>query len=86
MTLGEFQKQLFADILQNRCSKNFCNIHRKTIALESFFNKFTGPSPATLLKKRLQDWCFPWKIAKLLRTTFLKNTSGDRFWNLSSAI
>ena len=36
-----FQKQLLADVFQNRCSKELHNIHRKTTALESPFNK--GP-------------------------------------------
>ena len=34
-----FQKQPFADVLQNRCSGKFCKIHRKTHMLESLFNK-----------------------------------------------
>ena len=34
-----FQKQLFADFLQSRCSKKLCNIHKKTPALESLFNR-----------------------------------------------
>ena len=34
-----FQKQPFADVLQSRCSKKLHNIHRKTPALESLFNK-----------------------------------------------
>ena len=32
-------KQLFADVFQRRCSKELRNIHRKTPALESVFNK-----------------------------------------------
>ena len=34
-----FQRQPFADVLQSRCSKKLSNIHRKTPALESLFNK-----------------------------------------------
>ena len=37
-----FQKKLLANVLQNSCSKKLQNIHRKTTALESLFNK--GPS------------------------------------------
>ena len=33
------QKQPFADVFQNRCSFEFCNIHKKTPVLESSFNK-----------------------------------------------
>ena len=36
---------------------------------------------ATLLKKRLQHRCFPVNFAKCLKTTFLQNTTGDRFWS-----
>ena len=37
-----FKKQSFTNVLQNRCSKKFCNIYRKVPGLESFFNKVTG--------------------------------------------
>ena len=37
-----FQKKLLADVLQNSRSKKLQNVHRKTTALESLFNK--GPS------------------------------------------
>ena len=35
--------------------------------------------PATLFKKRLWHRCFPVNFAKLLRTSFLQNTSGQLF-------
>ena len=35
--------------------------------------------PATLLKKRLWHRCFPVNFAKVLRTSFLQNTSGSLF-------
>ena len=41
-----------------------------------FFDKFAGMRPATLLKKRLWHSCFPVNFAKLLKATFLQNTSG----------
>ena len=41
--------------------------------LESLFNKVAGPQSCNFTKKRLQHWCFPVKIAKLLRTSILKN-------------
>ena len=37
--LKSLQKQLYAVVLQKRCSKKFRNIHRKTSVLESLFNK-----------------------------------------------
>ena len=39
------------------------------------FNKVAGLRPATLLKKRLWNRCFPVNFAKFLRTSFLQNTS-----------
>ena len=36
------QKQLFADVLQNRCSWKFRKFHRKTPVLESLFNEVAG--------------------------------------------
>ena len=35
--------------------------------------------PATLLKKRLYQWCFPVNFPKFVRTPFLQNTSGRLF-------
>ena len=40
-----------------------------------FFNKVAGLRPATLLKKRLGQRCFPVNFAKFLKTLFLQNTS-----------
>ena len=65
------QKQLFADVLQNRCLWKFPNIHRKSHVSESLFNKVTALRPATLLKKWLQHRCFPVNFATFLRTPFL---------------
>ena len=31
-----------ADVLQNRCSQKFCNIHRKSSLSGSLFNKVAG--------------------------------------------
>ena len=53
------QKQLFADVFQNRFSEKSCNIHRKRRVLESLF-----------IKKRLQLRSFPVNTAKFLRTAF----------------
>ena len=36
------QKPPFADVRQNRCSQKFRNIYRKTLVLESLFNKVAG--------------------------------------------
>ena len=55
--------------------KKFHKIHLKTPVLESLFNRVSGLRPAILLKKKLQHRCFQVNFVKLLRTTFLQNTS-----------
>ena len=66
----EWLKQPFADILQNRCSKEFRNVHRKAPMLESLFNKVTCFQACNFIKKNLQYRCFPVNITKFLRTVF----------------
>ena len=39
-------------VLKKDVLKKFCNIHRKTPALESFSNNVTGLRPATLSEKK----------------------------------
>ena len=48
---------------------------------DSFFNKLADLRFATLLKKRLWHRCFPVNFAKLLRTPFLQNISGQLLLN-----
>ena len=62
-------KQPFADVLQNRWSWIFRNIHihMKTPVLEAFLNKV---SLNFFIKKRLQYRHFSVNIAKFLRTAF----------------
>ena len=55
------QKQLFADVLQNRYSQ-FRSIQRKTPVLESLSNKVGGQA-CNFIKKRLKHSCFPVNIA-----------------------
>ena len=45
-----FQKQPFADVLQNTCSQKFRKILRKTPVLEFLFNKVTGLSSNNIAK------------------------------------
>ena len=67
-----WQKQPFVDVLQNRCSEKFCNVHRKTTVLDL-------QATCNFIKKRLQHRCFPVNIGEFLRTASIKNTSGDCF-------
>ena len=57
------------------CSKNICNIHRKTPALWLLFNSVAALKVCNFFKKRVQHYCFPVNIAKFLRTPTLENTS-----------
>ena len=54
--------------------KNFAKFTEKRLCQSLFFNKVTGLSPATLLKKKLWHRCFPVNFAKFLRTPFFYRT------------
>ena len=56
----DFQKQPFANVLQNRCSQK--NFTRKQLRWNNF------------IKKRLQLRFFPMNIAKFLRTAFFRSS------------
>ena len=64
------QKQLFPDVLQNRCSLKVRHIHRITTVQKSLFNKAAGLKAFNFIKKRLQHSCFSVNIAKSLNTAF----------------
>ena len=77
ITMGSFyvtttsdQKQPFVDVLRNRCSLEFCKIHRKTPVTESLLIKFQGLHTCNYIKKRLQHRCFRVNIEKFVRTAF----------------
>ena len=55
-------KKVFLEISQNS--------QENTCARVSFFNKVAGLRPATLLKKRLWNRCFPANFTKFLRKPF----------------
>ena len=52
--------------------KNLAMLTGKHVCWSLFLIKSQTLRPATLLKKRLQDRCFPLNIAKVLRTPVLK--------------
>ena len=60
----EWEKQLFADFHQNKCSKKFCNTHRKTPVLGSLLKKVADLEARKSIKIRFQHRCFPVSIAK----------------------
>ena len=55
---------------RNRCEQrileNFVKFTRKQLYETLFFDKVEYLRPATLLKKRLRQWCFLVKLAKFL--------------------
>ena len=59
-------------ILQKQPPEVFTGKH---VCQSVFFNKFAGLRAATLLKKKLRHSCFPANLVKVLRTTYLQNTS-----------
>ena len=63
--------------------RNFAKFTGKPLSQSLFFNNVAGLRPATLLKKRLWDRCFPVNFAKCLRTPFLQNTSSGCFWRVT---
>ena len=55
--------------------------------LESLFKKVAGLRLATLIKKKLQQRCYPVNIAKFLRTVFYRTppaAASDYFVKLTS--
>ena len=48
-------------------------MRRKTLMLESLFNKFAGLQADSFITKGLQHRCFSVKIAKFLKTSILKD-------------
>ena len=49
---NEKQKQPFANVLKNRYSEKFHNIHKKTPVLDSLFNKAAVLKAYNFIKKR----------------------------------
>ena len=66
-----------------RCSikegilQNFAKFTGKYLWQNFFLNKAAGLTPATLLKKRLWQRCFPVNFEKFLRTPFLQDNPGQ---------
>ena len=64
--------QLYSEPVARRCSVKRVSLKNSQNAQEntSYFNKFAGLRPATLLKKSLWQRCFPLNFVKFLRTPF----------------
>ena len=71
-----FQKQPTQLFYKKSVLRNFTQFTGKYLRQSPSFNKVAGLRPATLLKKKLWYRCLPVNFVELLRTPFLKNTSG----------
>ena len=61
------------DVLETRCFKKFCKIHKKTTVPESNFLIKLQVSACKLIKKEtLSRRCFPANFAKFLKIPFFK--------------
>ena len=78
--LTRIQKQLLADVLQNRCCEEFCNIHRETPVLESLFNKVAGLRSATLLKENSSTGAFLWILRNFWEHLIWRTFANGCFW------
>ena len=59
---------------KQECSVRKCVLRNFAKFIEKHLCQSAGLRPATLLKKRLWNRCFPVNFAKFLRTLFLQNT------------
>ena len=70
--------------LQRLCKtgvvKDFAKVTEKQLSGSLFSNQVAGWRPATLFKMRLRHIGFPVNFAKRIRTPFLQDTRGVRFW------
>ena len=57
--------ELMADVLINRCSDKFCNIHRKNISVGAYFNKVTGLETPTYAYHGVKNVSFSEKFIYL---------------------
>ena len=68
--LGLFRRSHWRCSVKKGVLKKFGNFTGKHLCWSLFLIKLQAQS---LVKKRLQHWCFPVKFAKFLRTSILKN-------------
>ena len=52
--------------------ENFTKFTGKHLCWSLFFNKVAGLRPESILKKRLQQRCFPLNLVKFLKNSFFK--------------
>ena len=76
------QKQLSRDVLRKRCTENMLQIYRRIPILKCDFREHTCQSAISIklqskfIEITLRHGCSPVDLLYILRTLFLKNTSG----------
>ena len=60
------KKQSLEAFFKKRCYEKFRKFYKKTLVLESLFNKVADPRIYNFLKKRLQYRCFSGEISETL--------------------
>ena len=63
-----FTEAVTGDVLQKRCCWKFCNIHRKTLALESLY----GPSSLQFYQKETPTMMFLREYCKIFKNTYIE--------------
>ena len=71
----QFLKKQYREVFREKgILKNFTKFTGKHLCWSLFFNIVAGLRPTILLKKRLQDRCFPVNFVKFSRTPFFYRT------------
>ena len=66
--------QPFANVLQNRSSCKFSDIHKKISVLESLSNNVTGLMGSSFIKKETSTQVFSCKYRKMFENSFFYGT------------
>ena len=81
------EMQLFANVLQNRCSSKFSNIHVTISLLESLLNEITGLMACNFIKKETPTLVFFCKYHKMFEKSFFYGTppvaASENGWRIS---
>ena len=82
ITIINFRKQSFADVLQNRCSEKFPKIHSKNLYQSLFFKKVVGLT-RNFFKKETRTQVFSSEFCEVFKKLFFKEHFRQLLLNLS---
>ena len=63
---------LLLNVVQNRCSQKFCDIHKKMSVLDSLINKVTGLMACNLIEKETPTQVFFSEYCKIFKDVLLE--------------